>query len=140
MTALTRRSTSPVSEMLDWLESGFPMAFKPAGLGSYIRVEDFVEEGTYVLRSEIPGIDPDKDVEITVTADTLSIKGERREEQKDKRHHEFHYGSFARSVSLPPGTKPEDVTASYQDGVLEVRVPMAETASETRQVKVTKQT
>ena len=56
--------------------------------------------------------------------DTLTISGERREEIKEKNHRELHYGSFRRTVPLPPGTKVEDVKASYTDGVLEVRVPL----------------
>ena len=123
MTTLTRRTASPMAEMLDWLESYAPTSFRGMGLEPYIRVEDFEEDGAYVVRAELPGIDPDKDVEVTVEGDMLTIHGERREETKEKGHHEFHYGSFRTSVSLPSGTKSDDITASYTDGVLEVRVP-----------------
>ena len=73
----------------------------------------------------MPGIDPDKDVTVSVADDTLTIRGERREQEKDKHHREFHYGSFQRSISLPKGVKADEITASYTDGVLEVRVPAA---------------
>ncbi|MGN6575307.1 MAG: Hsp20/alpha crystallin family protein [Nocardioides sp.] len=125
MTTVARRSRSPVAEMLSWLESGVGFDARSFGLAPYVKVEDFVDDGTYVLRADMPGIDPDKDVEVSIVGDMVTIRGERREEQKDKNHHELHYGSFARSVQLPHGTKPEEVSASYVDGVLEVRIPMA---------------
>ena len=125
MTTVARRSRSPVADMLSWLESGTGFDTRSFGLAPYVNVEDYVEEGTYVLRADMPGIDPEKDVEVTIEGDMVTIHGERREEQKDKNHHELHYGSFSRSVQLPQGTKPEEVVAKYVDGVLEVRIPMA---------------
>lgn len=119
------RKYSPIAEMLDWLDSGTPMGFRSFGLTPYVRVEDFVDNGTYVVRAEMPGIDPDKDVTISVENDRLTIRGERKEEHKDKQHSEFHYGSFTRSITLPKGVNPAEITASYTDGVLEVRVPEA---------------
>ena len=55
------------------------------------------------------GLDPEKDLEVTVTGDTVSIRGERREEEQDKRHHEIHYGEFIRSLRLPKGSHTDDV-------------------------------
>jgi HSP20 family protein len=118
-----RHSPSPVADMLDWLESGPALGLRGFGLGPYVRVEDYMDEGTYVLRAEMPGLDPDKDVSLDVEGDVLTISGERHEEQKDKNRHEFHYGSFTRSIPLPHGVKTEEIKATYVDGVLEVRVP-----------------
>jgi HSP20 family molecular chaperone IbpA len=101
-----------------------------------VRIEDYVDDGTYVLRAELPGIDPEKDVEVHVARDTLSIRGERREEEQDKRHHEIHYGEFVRSVRLPEGARTDDVTATYDDGVLEVRVPVETDGIPTRTVPI----
>ncbi len=117
--------TNPFAEMLDWLDSGAPFGLRSFGLTPYVRVEDFVEEGTYVLRAEMPGIDPDKDLTVSVEDDILTIRGERQEEEKDKQHREFHYGSFTRSITLPKGVDANEITATYTDGVLEVRVPKA---------------
>jgi HSP20 family molecular chaperone IbpA len=111
--------------MLDWLDSGAVPNLRSLGLTPFVRVEDFVEEGTYVLRAEMPGIDPDKDLALSIQDNLLTIRGERREEEKDKHRHEFHYGAFTRTVQLPSGVKPEDVTATYVDGILEVRIPGA---------------
>lgn len=121
--ATVARRGGPVADMLDWLESSAGIGIRGLGLAPYVRVEDFTEEGTYVLRAELPGIDPDKDVELKVEGDMLTIRGERREEHKEKNHREFHYGAFSRSIPMPAGVKPEDVVATYKDGVLEVRVP-----------------
>lgn len=122
-TTLARRSSgSMVSELLDWLEQGTP-AVRGFGLAPTVRVEDFTEDDTYVLRAEMPGIDPDKDVTVKLDGDVLTIRGERREEQKDKNHREFHYGAFSRSIRLPQEVQADQVKASYKDGVLEVRVP-----------------
>jgi HSP20 family protein len=92
-----------------------------------IKVEQFLDGSTLVVRAEVPGIDPDKDVDVSVSEGMLHITAEREEksEQKSKTGYrsEFRYGSFTRSIALPPGAREEDVTASYRDGVLEVRAP-----------------
>jgi HSP20 family molecular chaperone IbpA len=135
MASLTRRS-NPVADMLNWLEGEPPLAVRGFGLSPYIRIEDFVENGVYVLRAEMPGIDPDKDVELSVEGDVLTIKGERQEEEKEKGRHEFHYGSFSRSLTLPRGTKVEDIKASYTDGVLELKVPLEGAETTARKIPV----
>ena len=104
---------------LDW-ESG------------WLRVEEYEDDGTLIVRAELPGIDPDKDVELSVADGTLHIRA-RREEMTEKKgkdiyRSEFRYGSFIRDVALPAGASVDDITASYKDGVLEIRVPMAEEA------------
>lgn len=68
MTSLARRSSSPVSDPLDWLDSSTAVDVRGLGLAPYVRVEDYTEDGTYVLRAEMPGIDPDKDVTSTSRA------------------------------------------------------------------------
>lgn len=94
----------------------------------WLRVEEFRDGDTLVVRAEMPGIDPDKDVEISIDDDMLHIHAEKEEksEHKDKGGYrsEFRYGSFMRDLSVPHGTKAEDVKAAYHDGVLEIRVPM----------------
>ncbi len=133
MTIVARRK-SPVADMLDWLETGTALNLK--GLGQYIRIEEFTADGSYVVRAELPGVDPDKDIEVTVEGDVLTIHGERREEKQDKTQSEFHYGSFSRSVRLPRTAKAEDVTAKYTDGVLEVRTPLGEAGEATKRIPV----
>lgn len=106
-----------------------------------LRVEEFKEEnGTLVVRAEMPGLDPEKDVEITVSDNMLRIKAERRQESKteDKTGYrsEFRYGSFTRAIALPAGATEEDVKASYNDGILEVRVPVSEEKASAKKVPI----
>jgi HSP20 family protein len=95
---------------------------------SGIRVEEFVDGQTMVVRAELPGIDPDQDVDVSVSNNVLHIKAERREQtehrDKDSYRSEFRYGLFTRDVTLPDGVNADDVNATYRDGVLEVRTPM----------------
>lgn len=135
MTTVAKRTRAPLADLLDWFESGTSLGIRNLAHAPQVRVEDFIEDGTYVLRAEMPGIDPDKDVEVTVEQDRLIIHGERHEEKKDKNHQEFHYGAFSRSVPMPRGLDPAQIRATYEDGVLEVRVPVAEQA-DTPPVKI----
>ena len=93
-----------------------------------MKVEEYTDDGQLVVRAEMPGIDPDEDVEITVTDHTLHLRAERRSEteteNKQGYRSEFRYGSFARSVRLPVGATEDDVQATYTDGILEVRIPI----------------
>lgn len=81
-----------------------------------------------VLRAELPGVSAD-DIDISVTDGVLVIKGERfRDEESEEAGYvmrESFRGGFERSVTLPEGISPEDLTASFTDGVLEVVIPKA---------------
>jgi HSP20 family molecular chaperone IbpA len=133
MSTVARRHRNPLAEVLEWLESEPSLSVRGGDRAPYIPVEDYVEEGTYVLRAEMPGIDPDKDVSLTVQDGILTIQAERQEETRERNRREFQYGSFTRSIALPAGTRAEDVQASYVDGVLELRAPVeGETEQPTR--------
>jgi HSP20 family protein len=133
MTTIERRRTNPLSEMLSWLDD---TDFKGLALNPQIRVEDFVEDGTYVLRADLPGIDPEKDLDVHVEGGRLVVKGERREEHHEKSRREMHYGAFSRSLQLPSEINVDDITAQYGDGVLEVRFPLGSTEEQARQIPV----
>lgn len=96
--------------------------------GSAINLEEFEENGQYVIRAEVPGIDPDKDVDLSVADGVLRLKVHRARQSHDgDRSHfrsEFEYGSLQRQVLLPATASESDVKASYKDGILEVRLPM----------------
>lgn len=107
-----------------------PMVMWPASLSNLLQVEQYRSDGELVIKADIPGIDPERDVEITVNDDVLQITAERREEQskedKDFYHREVRYGSFRRRLQLPEGATESDITATYKNGVLEVRVKIPE--------------
>ena len=98
---------------------------------SHMRVEEYRDGDTLVMRAELPGIDPDKDVKISLTEGRLRVRAERQQESerkdKDSYRSEFHYGSFMREFAVPVGVKQEEIKASYKDGVLTIKVPMPRT-------------
>ena len=107
-----------------------------ARVGPVIRIEDFVAEGRYVVRADVPGIDPGKDVDVRVGNGLLTISAQRSEETSQRHRSEFRYGSCVRTVRLPPGADEDDVTASYKNGVLEVSVGLAADTPTGRQITV----
>lgn len=94
----------------------------------WLRTEEFREGDSLVLRVEAPGIDPDKDVQVSVDDGALrvTVHREEKEEAKGQRGYrsEFRYGELSRSIRLPDHVTADDVTASYRDGILDVRVPV----------------
>lgn len=108
----------------------------PFTSGRPFRVEDYIQDGDYVLRAELPGLDPEKDVEVSVEGRTLTIHAERREEHKEAHHCEFRYGSLSRSVTLPEGADTEHITAGYDKGILQVTVPLPKAEAESRRIQV----
>jgi HSP20 family protein len=105
-----------------------------------MKVEEYTDGDHLVVRAEMPGIDPDNDVHISVSDHTLHLQAERRQESTTEddgnSHSEFRYGSFARTITLPVGASDEDVKASYKDGILEVRIPIDQARAEARKVPV----
>ncbi|MGZ4176393.1 MAG: Hsp20/alpha crystallin family protein [Solirubrobacteraceae bacterium] len=89
------------------------------------------ENGNIVVRADVPGITPDE-VKIEVEDDILTVSGCHQEEteEKDERYvrRERRYGSFVRSMALPPGVDPKHIKASTKDGVVEVTIPLPKEA------------
>jgi predicted unusual protein kinase regulating ubiquinone biosynthesis (AarF/ABC1/UbiB family)/HSP20 family molecular chaperone IbpA len=110
-------------DLADWLES--PWAGPPPFLaGQVFRVEESIRDDRYVIRAELPGLDPENDIEVTVDGRILTIRAERRQQDTGPSRSEFRYGSLARAVRLPARVDAADVTARYDKGVLEVSVPV----------------
>ena len=119
-----------------------PQSFQGLNHGTFSpAVEAFSRDGDLVVRAELPGIDPERDVDITYEDNILTIRGERRREEKQESEQYFrsesYYGLFERHVALPEGAKPEEITASYKDGILEVVVPKAAALSEPKKIPIT---
>jgi HSP20 family protein len=100
----------------------------------------FAREGDLVVRIELPGIDPEKDLQVSVQDRLLCVSGERRHDAATERagyfRREAAYGAFERGIPLPEGVKAEDITASYDNGVLEVVIPKAAQLAEPRRIPV----
>ncbi len=126
------------TRMMPFRPLAFPLWW---GAGDLIRVEEYREDGTLVVHADLPGIDPDKDVELTVSDGTLHIEAERRQEEKREEkgylRQEVRYGSFSRSLPLPEGVAEADITATYKDGVLEIRIPELK-HEETKKIAISK--
>ncbi|HEY3940200.1 MAG TPA: Hsp20/alpha crystallin family protein [Bryobacteraceae bacterium] len=102
-------------------------------------VEVSQREGNYVLRAELPGLKPE-DVKLEIENDALVLQGERkceREEEKGGVHRtEIRYGRFYRSVPLPDGANVDQARAKFENGVLEVTVPVAEQQAKRKQISI----
>jgi predicted unusual protein kinase regulating ubiquinone biosynthesis (AarF/ABC1/UbiB family)/HSP20 family molecular chaperone IbpA len=110
-------------DLADWLES--PWTGPPPFLaGQVFRIEETIRDNRYMIRAELPGLDPENDIEVTVDGRILTIRAERCQRDKGPYRSEFHYGSLARAVRLPARVDAADVTARYDKGVLEVSVPL----------------
>ena len=106
-----------------------------------IPVEEFVENDTLRVRAELPGIDPERDVEIIVSDNMLHLQAQRHQdvqvvEDNGLARQEFRYGSFSRSIPLPAGAKEKDIEARYADGILEVTLPVDRSQWSSRTIPV----
>ena len=117
---LRRNPRDVVPDLIDWFEEPF-LTLRPY-LGQAIRIEDYTEDGQYVVRAEIAGIDPEKDLEVSVGAGCLSIRAIRSGQVEGKHRSEFRYGSFSRTIELPPGADADSVTADYSGGILTIKL------------------
>jgi HSP20 family protein len=124
METLQRHSgQSLIGDVLAWLN---------AGTEPEVRVEEWVEGDKRIIRADLPGVDPAKDIDLTVEGGLLKLSGQRREEEHDDFHTEIRYGRFERVIALPPGTTADDVSAHYENGVLTVTMPTQRALASTK--------
>ncbi len=141
------RPVSPFAEMEQSFENFFrnpfammthPMmqSFMPKLTDMTPTVDIFEEGKEVVVKAEIPGVEKN-DIDVSITENSLTISGEKKQEQKveKKDYHrvERSYGSFSRSFRLPENVNGSKAKASFKDGVLEVRLPKTK---ETKQKKI----
>ena len=90
------------------------------------RLDVYEEADTLIVKADLPGIKKE-DLEVSLEQDRLIIRGERREERevKEERYYrlERNVGSFYRALPLPFAVKPEQIAATYRDGILDIRIP-----------------
>lgn len=122
-------------ELMDrFFEESFPRAAERLGMSS-LAVDVYQTDKDVVVKANIPGVKPE-DIDITVTGDVLTIKGEHKEEQKVERENYFYqerrFGSFNRSITLPVPVQTDKAEAKFENGVLELTLPKAEEAKARR--------
>jgi HSP20 family protein len=111
-------------ELADWPRSPRTamLAFSSA---QTFRLEELLRDDHYVIRAELPGLNPDNDIEVTVQGRNLTIHAERKHQDDEPQRTEFRYGALTRLVRLPAQVDPQDITARYRKGILEVSFPVA---------------
>lgn len=145
---LVNRMAEEMDRMFDWAFPYSRLARRPSTFASRStlqgiwspRIETFQKGDRFIVRAELPGMKKD-DIDVELTEDALTIRGERHEEHEQERegvyHSERQYGEFYRMVPLPEGVIAESAEASFRDGVLEVKMqaPPAE-ASRGRRLEI----
>lgn len=122
---------SPFFDSINGIEKfmdGFPAPTR-GGNGLIPAIDVYDAQDTVVVETSLPGVDP-KHVELNIENGVITIKGssERKTEVDDKNYYrkEIRSGSFMRQIALPQGVKGEDATASFENGILKIRIPKAE--------------
>jgi HSP20 family protein len=109
--------------------AGAPQLWTQRGEGFPLALDVAEDENGYIVTASVPGVEPDQ-IEITLTDNVLTIKGETKSEQESDQQNyhlrERRYGSFMRSVTLPMGVNAEQVEATHENGVLTLRLPKSE--------------
>jgi len=139
-------STNPLRELFD-LQRGINQLFdesfgvpreQVASKAWTPAVDVYEDEDSFLIKVELPEINRD-DVKVNLNENTLSISGERRVENEEKRDNyhrvERSYGQFFRSFTLPPNVNAEGINAQFKDGVLRLTLPKKEEAKP-RQIDV----
>jgi HSP20 family protein len=128
-----------------WLGSSYGRDFFPINLGEFRQslwspqIETFEREGQLVIRADLPGLKKD-DVNVEITDHAITISGERRDEDEERREgyyrSERSYGSFFRSIPLPEGVNAEDANATFNNGVLEITMQAPQVQSRGRRLEI----
>ncbi len=118
-----------------------PLQRIESSFGATVPAVDWVEKaGEFRITAELPGLD-EKDIEVTLTDDLLTIKGEKSEEKEEKKKEyylsERRYGSFRRTFRLPEGVEAGKVSAKFDNGVLSIVLPkMTAARKKVRKVRI----
>ena len=107
------------------------------------QIEVLQNNEQFLVRADLPGLTKD-DVKVEVTDEFLTISGERKEEKEEKQEgfyrSERSYGSFYRQIPLPEGAKTENAVATFNNGVLEIKIQVPKVMAPTRKLEITEPT
>ena len=109
-----------MTRVMDWIDAWLPTDVAWRNHPLPLRMEEIKQDGQLIVRVEIPGIDPEKDIDIVIHDGSLTVSGRRVESEQTAQRSEFSYGEFMRMVTLPRGVDEESAKASYQGGILEI--------------------
>lgn len=129
--SLQRQMNNLFDDFFTGFDSG-QRALTPGGFGGFMPSVDVKEsDKEFIIRAELPGVE-EKDIDVTVTHDAVTIKGEKKEEKEDKGKNYYYmersYGSFNRVIPLSAETEAGKAEASFKNGVLNITVPKNATA------------
>jgi HSP20 family protein len=115
------------SELFESILKDFPFGESPFQRENGLPAVDVMEkDGNLILKAELPGME-EKDIELTLEGNVLTLKGERKLDEKEERSNfrrvESYYGSFSRSFSLPDTADRDKIKADYKNGVLTITIP-----------------
>lgn len=130
MSALVPNPRLALPSLAAWLENPWPFAEH-----NPVRIEESKKDNQYVVRAELPGFDPEKNITVTAHEGLLTVHAEREARETGDGRSEFYYGTFSRTVSLPAGADADQINAKYADGILEITMPYSEHPRE-KQVKI----
>lgn len=137
------RRWDPVSELSTLRDQMNRMldTFRPVTRGPETpRIDVHQTADEVIAIAELPGVESKEDIEVEVTEDAISLRGEFRRRQdireEDYIHTERFYGSFARSIPLPVEVKPEEARGTFNNGLLEIRIPKTEASKKKRPYRV----
>lgn len=146
---------TPIHQLRDEMDRLFENTFKGMGLSSFNRdffapfsasallkpqVDIAATEKEYTVSVEVPGIN-EKDVNVEISNNTMTIRGEKKQEREDKEKDYYRversYGSFQRVLSLPEDVDQENIEATFKKGVLSIKMPRkALPESDVKQIKI----
>jgi HSP20 family protein len=137
-TPVLRRRRDPFAEFDALFRTAFAPGTRAAGFNPAAEVSKDGEDA--VVRVELPGLDAERDLTVEIVRGNLVVRGERRDERSDEQNgrvlREVRYGAFRRSFALPEHVTDDDVTASFDAGVLSVRIAGAYAGTTPRRIPV----
>lgn len=135
---MSTKTTTMVDSISDWPGSPLSTLHRPAEQVRSIPAEQYLDGASHVVRFEIPGVDPARDLTVSVQPGWLTVLADHMHTGPEDQQGEFEYGSSTRCIALPLGADISDVSATCHNGILTVRIRMrSEHEGDGRRIQVT---